>query len=162
MWVTHTQNMCSICDVCKFDHILNKCGRFCLGFAICRKWFLSLVIFSVCLWRFSVSCKPAAYSVSDSAFLIQFLCSVLILFSLHQLQLTVSLYCLSSIQQSYFGLVVWLWSLLSVSCYPAGFHQPTFNINWWQHKRLELKLFHNTLEHLTYGLAFHSGSYLSK
>jgi hypothetical protein len=57
-------------------------------------------------WKQTWQCKPAAYLVSDSAFLIQFLCSILILFSLHRLWLTVSLYCVSSIQQSYFGLVV--------------------------------------------------------
>jgi hypothetical protein len=49
--------------------------------------------------------------------LFSFSAPFLFLFSLCQLQLTVSLYCVTSIQQSYFGLAVWLWSLLSVSCY---------------------------------------------
>ena len=49
-----------------------------------------------------------------------FLVLFALFFSLCRLWLTYCLYCLSPIQQSYFGLVVWF-RPLSVSCYPVFF-----------------------------------------
>jgi len=40
----HKLKICDkICGACIFDHILNKCGRFCVGFVIRTKGFLFAV-----------------------------------------------------------------------------------------------------------------------